>query len=82
MGFRLRLFVAKLLGREKVDDTKKIYNTVREIYKARSELVHSGHTEKLNQQMYEQLVEYVKNSLNLYLRASSLFDDLEQMLLN
>lgn len=76
LGFRLRLYVAKSLGRSK-DERMKIFEEVKNIYKVRSEIVHGGHAKKLTGEVFVGLTELVRKSINLYLSRKDIFADLE-----
>ena len=59
-----------------------VFNTVKQIYSVRSEIMHKGHTKKLTADLFYQLAEIVRISLNIYSRNKVIFSQLETMCLN
>jgi len=75
LSFRLSIRAALLLSKYGYRDTKTIYDTVKQIYKIRSELVHRGKTNKLDRKLFWELTEIVRISLSLYLKDRNLFSE-------
>jgi hypothetical protein len=73
LGFRLSIRLANLLSKYRFGKSEDIYKQIREIYKVRSELVHNGKTNKLTSEIYSELTNFVRISLNLYLKDRNLF---------
>lgn len=84
LTFRLCLRIAKLLSKYGYGARKEIYKKTKDIYKARSILLHSGKVDKLSKEIFYDSTEIVRKSLILYLKDSSLFskDGLDNIVLN
>ncbi len=54
---------------------ENIKREIKEIYEIRGELVHNGESNKLNNLVFMELANYVRISLNLYLKDKNLFSE-------
>ena len=84
LNFRLRIRIAKILDKYGYGSAKEIYEKAKDIYKARSAILHSGKTDKLNKKIFYETTEIVRKSLILYLRDPLLFsgDILDKIVLD
>jgi len=71
LRYRISRNCAVLLGKD-LDDSIEIFKDIKEIYDTRSDLVHSGVSKKLNDDMVFRLKKYVRHSIiaMLYLNES------------
>jgi hypothetical protein len=73
LTFLLSLRIAKVLSRYGYGTCENIFNRMKDIYGVRSSLLHSGKTNKLDKNIFNDSVEIVRKSLNLYLNDPTLF---------
>lgn len=72
--FKLSIRCSNMLNKyANYGNTESIFNKVKEIYKTRCDIIHTGKTVKLNNDIFNLTVEVVRISLYLYLGNRELF---------